>query len=274
MLLTKALPLLQVFDKRMVSFAKSFKQFQLPRVVVVLLLLIVLAVGAVPSYLSGHWSWAHPPKISAYKELRSLKKTGLSLPSWQTLNHQQISIGGHKWVAQTLRQQSSAASSVNSTPQAILLLLPQAGEKSQPEVEWMDINGFQRWQTDSLQQIRFNTTVENPADAPSPTKSQNNAQPQVAVTAQFLRGWTLEQTFAAVQWYAWPNGGSPIPSHWFWADRWAQWHRSRQPWVAVCILLPIEPLGDIASIKPLATDLAQTVQSALLDGPLTSSSPS
>jgi cyanoexosortase B-associated protein len=261
-----------VFDKRMVS-GKSFQQFQLPRAAVVLLLLIVLAIGAVPSYFSGHWSWAHPPKISAYKQLRSLPKTGLAVPGWQTLEREVIPIGGHKWVVQTLRQQSSPASSTPTSPQAILLLLPQASESNQPEVEWMDINGLQRWQTDSVQQIKFSTVQENSASSTPPAEVQNQVQSPVTVTARFLRGWKLEQTYAALQWYAWPQGGSFAPSHWFWADRLAQWQRARQPWVAVCILIPIEPLGDIASVEPLATALGQAVQTALLNGPLTPSAP-
>ncbi len=250
---------------------KSFQQFQLPRAAVVLLLLIVLAIGAVPSYLSGHWSWAHPPKISAYKQLRSLPKTGLAIPEWQTLEREVIPIGGHKWVVQTLRQQSAPASSAPTSPQAILLMLPQASETDQPEVEWMDINGLQRWQTDSLRQIKFSAIREHPTGSAPSAQIQSQVQSPVTVNARFLRGWTLEQTYAALQWYAWPQGGSSAPSRWFWADRLAQWQRARQPWIAVCILLPIEPLGDITSVEPLATALGQAIQTALINGPLTPS---
>ena len=237
------------------SFPKSWQQLQLPKIAVLLLLLALLGVAAVPSYFTGQWRWAQPPKSQAFKQLRHLQKTELALPGWTTTKRQVVPIGGHKWLVQEIQSQSLTIPSNLSQSQparAVLLLTGPSGDSSQPEVEWMDINGFQRWNTDSSRLSKFTVDPAN-----------------VIVKARFLRGWTQQQTFAVLQWYAWPAGGSPAPSDWFWADRKAQLQNSRQPWVAVCLLVPIEPLGDIESVWPVTQSLAQTVQAALIKGPLT-----
>ncbi|HEY9858093.1 MAG TPA: cyanoexosortase B system-associated protein [Candidatus Obscuribacterales bacterium] len=253
------------------SLPKSWQQLQLPKIAVLLLLLLLLGLGAAPSYFTGHWRWAHPPKNLAFKQLRNLQKTELALPGWKTTKRQTVPIGGHKWLVQELQAQSLTVPSSlpNAEPaRAVLLLASPSGDSSQPEVEWMDINGFQRWNTDSVRLSKF--TVDA-GTALTPTSLGNNSQgwAPVQVKARFLRGWNQQQTFAVLQWYAWPAGGSPAPSDWFWADRKAQLQNARQPWVAVCLLIPIEPLGDIESAWPTAQSLAQTVQAALITGPLT-----
>jgi hypothetical protein len=80
-----------------------------------------------------------------------------------------------------------------------------------------------------------------------------------------LRGIDARNTFAVMQWYAWPDGGHFAPGKWFWADQAQQWQqRQRLPWVAVSILLPIEPVGDIRSHTAAVTEIAQAVQQGLL----------
>jgi cyanoexosortase B-associated protein len=128
-------------------------------------------------------------------------------------------------------------------------------------VEWSDVSGFQNWETDSDRSVDF--TVKNPA-----TK----------VTAQFFRGLTKRQqgssqetrrqTYAVLQWYAWSTGGHPAPSQWFFADRAAQWQNRRIPWVAVSILVPIEPLDTIEQHWSEVESLAQTIQSTLMSSVL------
>jgi cyanoexosortase B-associated protein len=68
-----------------------------------------------------------------------------------------------------------------------------------------------------------------------------------------------------MQWYAWPTGGHYAPGKWFWADQGRQWRqRERMPWVALNLLFPIEPLGDIRTHADEATAIAQAIQTSLL----------
>ncbi|WP_448285183.1 cyanoexosortase B system-associated protein [Phormidesmis priestleyi] len=212
--------------------------FQLPKVVLLLLLLILISIGAVPGYLSGKWRWTEPPKVVTLSKLRSLRETGLTLPGWQVAKRETPQIGEHKWLSQEMTR---------TNQKATLLLFSQKGPREQPEVEWNDINGFQRWKTDSSKQVEF-------AIATPPTQ----------VTAHFFRGWTSEQTYVVLQWYATSQGGHPDPSHWFFADRIAQWQNRRVPWVAVSILVPIDPLDDLEKHWAEVESLAQTVQSTLM----------
>ena len=221
-----------------------------PRIVVLLLLLVLLARSAVPGYLTGRWSWAQPLPVTTLKQIKQLRQTGLTLPSWQIIQQQQQIIGGHKWSVQVIKQERKQM-------QAILLLLPQNGPAAQPQVEWTDINGAQRWNTDQYHWSQFTVEPLGVLNSGGATK----------VEARFFRGWTDQQTFAVLEWYAWPTGGHAVPSRWFWADQLAQWRYTRVPWVAVSILIPIEPLGEVETSWPLAQSLGQTVQAALMAGP-------
>ncbi|KAM3115063.1 cyanoexosortase B system-associated protein [Phormidesmis sp. 146-33] len=221
----------------MMSLRKAVS-LQLSKVVLLLLLLILVGIGTVPGYLSGKWRWTEPPKVVTLNKLRSLREVGLPLPGWQIVQQKTPQIGEHKWLSQEI-------SRANQT--ATLLLFTQKGPREQPEVEWSDINGFQRWKTDSSKQVTF--TI---------------ATPPTQVTAHFFRGWTADQTYAVLQWYATSQGGHPAPSHWFFADRIAQWQNRRVPWIAVSVLVPIDPLDDIQKHWTEVESLAQTVQSTLM----------
>jgi cyanoexosortase B-associated protein len=48
------------------------------------------------------------------------------------------------------------------------------------------------------------------------------------------------------------------------ADRMAQLSQQRAAWVAVNVLIPIEPLGKIEKVEDRASSLSQTVQAALM----------
>lgn len=218
---------------------------QLPKVVLLLMLLVLVSIGAVPGYLAGQWRWKEPPRVVTLSELRNLRQTGLTVPGWQTVRRETPQIGEHKWLSQEIAR---------ANQKAVLLLFPQNGPKDQPEVEWSDVNGFQRWKTDSFKQVDF--AVSSPA---------------AQVTAQFFRGWTDKQTYAVLQWYASSEGGHPAPSHWFFADRAAQWQNRRLPWVAVSVLVPIDPLDDIEKRWSEVESLAQSVQTSLMAGALRSS---
>lgn len=228
---------------RLVPF---LRQFNLVKVTILLLLLLLLGLGSAPGYLTGQWRWSRPPKVTGLTQLRQLRQTGLPLSDWQTTGQQTVRIGQQEWSRQTVQNPSGQ--------QAILLLSPQRDGKAQPEVEWMDLNGTERWSTDSERSIQFTVAA-----------NASRGQRQATVTGRYLRAWTRSQTYAVLQWYAWPTGGHPAPSHWFWLDRLAQWQNRRVPWVAVSILVPIEPLGDIEAARPLAESLGQSTQGALMD---------
>ena len=222
------------------------KSYQLSKIAVLLFLLLLLTARAIPSYLTGKWPSMNPPPVATLRQLKIVRREGLTLPGWRSKIQQNVSIGSHKWLLQQIKDDRKIA---------ILLLLTQNGPKDQPQVEWTDINGFHRWKTDSYRLLNF--TVES-------TKFLPDKPHKIAVDAQFFRGWTQKQTFAISQWYARPNGGNAIPSSWFWEDRKAQLFNRRVPWVAVCILIPIEPLGDIEKVRPLATSISESVQVALM----------
>lgn len=231
------------------SLPKSLRQWRiLPRVAVLGFLLVLVTFAAVPGYLTGNWTWKQPPPVTILKQLKELRKTGLELPGWKTLEHKTVRIGGHEWSIQAIGQG-------NPKP-VIVMLLPQNGPKNQPQVEWVDIGGSQQWQTDSHTTMKF---------------KQASGQ---HVEANFFRAWNQQQTVAVLQWYAWPGGGHPDITRWFWADQFAQLHRQRVPWVAVCLQIPMEPLGDLEASRPLAESLGNMIQSALMAGPFAKASSS
>jgi cyanoexosortase B-associated protein len=228
----------------MLSVSKSVP-LPIAKLILVVLLLALVGLGAVRGYLSGQWRWTAPPSLTTLAELKAIRKAGLTLPNWQTLEQATVQLGEHKWSRQVIQGRDQT--------QTTLLLFTQNGPKDQPQVEWVDIDGAYSWKTDSQRQIEFK--VENP-----------NAQ----VTARWFRSWTKRQTYTVLQWYAWPNGGHDAPSRWFFTDRLAQWRNQRMPWVAVSIVLPIEPLDDIEKYRPKVEALAQTVQTALMNNALRS----
>ncbi|WP_017652578.1 cyanoexosortase B system-associated protein [Fortiea contorta] len=234
----------------MISLSKLLKQDKWNQVVVLLLLLLLLGLAGIPGYITGQWEWKQPLPVSTIKELRQIRKMGLSLPGWQTIEQAQPQVGEKKWTLQVIKQQ-------NSQTQAMLLLLPQNSPKDQPEVEWSEINGWGRlrWRKWDIAETRLATfTLKQPT--------------AITVEARYFRASTPQETFAVLQWYALPNGGHPSPLRWFLADQLAQWGKQRTPWVGVSILIPMEPLGQVETVWPLAESLGKTVQSALMTAAL------
>ncbi|MCT7950680.1 cyanoexosortase B system-associated protein [Ancylothrix sp. C2] len=228
------------------------KNESLSKIILFLFLLGVIVVGAIPGYFSGYWRWQKPPAVANIEQLRHLRTTGLTVENWQTLDKQPLNIGGLHWILQDIQNDTKT--------KALILLLPQSESTDQPQVEWTDISGLQRWNMDSQTQIKFTATT--PQNPPS------NTSQTATVEANFFRAWSDRQTWAVVSWYAFPTGGNPSPQAWFWADRKAQLSNRRVPWVAVSIQIFIEPLGDISKIRPVAESLAKNVQTALMTGPL------
>ena len=230
----------------MISFSKLLKENQFPQLAALLLLLILLVIGAVPGYITGHWQWQKLPPITTIKQLRQLRHQGLNLPGWQTIEKSQQQIGGHKWLMQVTKKQGTQT-------QAILLLLPQTDSKNQPEVEWTEIQSWQQWNVAQYRPAEFTVKL---------------ASTQVKVEARFFRASTMKQTFAVLQWYAFPNGGNPSPLRWFAADQLAQLRKQRAPWVGVSIMIPMEPLGQVETTWSLTKSIGETVQGALMAGAL------
>ncbi len=243
----------------MISLSKFLQEKQWNQVVVLLLLLLLLGMGGVPGYLTGHWQWKQLPNITNIEQLRQIHQTGLTLPGWQTIEQRKEEIGGHKWSRQLLE----AINPGGAKTQVTLLLLPQYNPKDQPEVEWSEINswGRSRWQKWDIAQYRSASfTVKQP--------QKLDSHSEVKVKARFFRASTQQDTFAVLQWYALPNGGDSSPFSWFVADQWAQWRQQRTPWVAVTILVPIEPLGQVEKSWSLVKSVGETVQARLMAGPL------
>ncbi|MBD2693768.1 cyanoexosortase B system-associated protein [Anabaena catenula] len=236
----------------MTSLSKFFKEQQWSQVAVLILLLLLLGIGAVPGYLTGKWSWKQPPPVRELKELKNIRKVGLSLPGWQTIKQSESQIGEHKWSLQILKPEDSAI-------EVILLLLPQNGPRDQPEIEWTDINGWGKltWGQWNIAQYRdAEFTVKQPSVI------ESNATKKVE--ARFFRATTQQKTFAVLQWYAMPDSGTSSPVKWFVADQLAQWQKKRVPWVAVSIMIPIEPFGEVETSWTKLQSLGATVQTALM----------
>jgi cyanoexosortase B-associated protein len=228
--------------------------------VVLVLLFLLLIAGAVPQYLAGKASGAAVPHVKVVSTLKQLRDSGLQLSGWETIQQNPLEFGERIWSYQMV--QPIVPESSPNAPFAVLLLMPQKHHYDRPQVEWTDLQGLQNWNEDSEQWIRLPSASNSAGN--SVTRATNRGkQPSV----RFFRGWREEEnrivTVAVLQWYAWPEGGDWSPNTWFWQDWRAQWGNQRLPWVAVSILVPIEPLGDIETVRPTLEALGQTVQQEL-----------
>ena len=213
------------------SFSKSLR-INSSKVVLLLILSGLVCLGALPGYLAGgQWRWTAPPKVAVLDNLSALKKNGIEISGWQTIEKAPTPLGDHVWMRQELQ---------NGTQKATVLFFPQARSIDQPQVEWADLDGSQGWKTDSQHQIQTSS-----------------------ITVEFLRAWTPKQTYAVMRWYAWESGGHPAPIYWFISDRLAQWQNRRAGWIAVTVISPIEPLEAIEPHRSELESLVQTVQSTL-----------
>ena len=226
----------------------SPKSDRILQITLLIFLSILLAVGTVPGYFAGKWQWQNPPAVKVLGALKQIRKQGIEIPGWRTTEQKSMILGEHPWSIQTIESETKNA---NTKDTATIFLFTQNGPRDQPQVEWSDLNGVQRWKRDSESQQNFTAN-------------------QVPVTARLFRAWNSKRTYAVMQWYAWSEGGHPEPSHWFFADRLAQFQGKRQPWIAVSILLPMEPLDDLNKYRDKITALAQPIESHLLETTLKS----
>ncbi len=222
--------------KRQSNLTNSITQL-----ILILLLLIPTCLGAIPGYYQGgNWTWSELPRMPQLQEIKTLKNTGLDIPNWQTIKPQEkVLIAGKTWSIQVLQPNQ------DRIPNPITLMLsPQSYYLDKPGLEWMDINELKKWKTNSFEQLNF-------AIANSNSKT---------VKAKFFRAWNRQETFAVVQWYAFPNGGDYGNFAWFWQDLIAQLQGGRVPWIAVCLTIPLEPLSTLDQARPLAISLAEEIQ--------------
>ena len=226
----------------------SPKSDRILQITLLIFLSILLAVGTVPGYLAGKWQWQNPPAVKVLGALKQIRKLGIEIPGWRTTEQKSMILGEHPWSIQTIESETKNATTQDT---ATVFLFTQNGPRDQPQVEWSDLDGVQRWKRDS-------------------ESRQNFTANQVPVTARLFRAWNSKRTYAVMQWYAWSEGGHPEPSHWFFADRLAQFQGKRQPWIAVSILLPMEPLDDLNKYRDKITALAQPIESRLLETTLKS----
>jgi cyanoexosortase B-associated protein len=231
----------------MIAFSKLVKERQFSQIVALILLLLLLVMGTLPGYMTGKWQWQKLPDVTTLKELRKIHKKGLVIPDWQTIEQKPAEVGEGKWSRQIIQKN-------NSQKQAVLLLLPQIGLKNHPQIEWTEMNSFWHWDIAQLK------TVEFPVKSGSKSQTSGNTK----VTARFFRAVTKQSTFAVLQWYAWSDTGDPSPFNWFVADQRSQLQRKRTAWVAVNLMIPMEPLGQADKYLADAKSLAQTVQQQLM----------
>jgi cyanoexosortase B-associated protein len=234
----------------MISLPRIFKERQFLQIAALCLLVLLLAIGALPGYLKGSWQWKQPPPITNLGEIKQLRKTGLTLPGWKITQQQEQRLGSGKWSLQVMEKDDQKQT-------AILLLLPQNGPRSQPQVEWTEINSWGRiqwgeWQVAQSRKAQF--MVKQP-----------QLNDETKVEARFFRASTQNQTFAVLQWYAMPNSGHFSPLNWFWADLSARWHKQRVPWVAISLLIPMEHLGQVETTWEQVKSIGQTVQTRLFN---------
>jgi cyanoexosortase B-associated protein len=229
-------------------------QFSPVRWLIPIALLLILAFGALPNYFQGRW-WLTPPPVTQLKQLKELSKTGVTLTGWRKDSQQTIELASGKWLMQQL--EADGTEPIDDRQRQITLLLrPQTsttGASSQPQAEWGDFRALgrgQSWKSDSERQLRFEVAVEGGG--------------QAMIEARFFRAWTRSRTYALVQWYAWSNGGHSHLTRWFWVDRQARLSDRRMPWVAVCLFVPIEPLGNIEAVRSLAESLGHKIQIAVM----------
>jgi cyanoexosortase B-associated protein len=230
---------------------KILKEGKFAKITVLLLLLFLLVIGTFPGYISGKWQWQQPPAPTNLKQLKQLRKEGLNIPGWKSIEQKEQLVGGHKWSLQHFKKP-------DGNKEFLLLLLPQIGIRDQPQVEWVEINGWQQWQV--AQEAAKEFSVKAIAN---PKTNNSGADTDRKVEARFFRGSTDQETFAVLQWYAWAKGGHPSPLKWFFTDQLAQWQRKRAPWAAVSIIVPMEPLGQVETTWSEVQSIGESVQMAL-----------
>jgi cyanoexosortase B-associated protein len=207
----------------------------------VALMMVMLVAVMAPGYLKGQWPWVVAPQLTStdLAALHTLRDEGLEIPNWQRQQHQVVTLNRQDWSVNEYTTLDAATPS----QQMVLLLHPQPWHSNQPQVEWVDLAGVQNWRIERRKSLALGSE-----SAPLP------------VRANLLQVRNDQQTFAVLQWYAWPGGGHPAPRRWFWVNQRSQLAtHTLTPWVAVTVLAPIPPLADLSTYQPWMAELGGQV---------------
>jgi cyanoexosortase B-associated protein len=222
----------------MANFIRDFQtlkgvKFPLNQRFILFCLTLLVILGALPGYFSGHWPWQDLPPVTEISRLVHLRQTGLSLKEWKTLEQKEVPLGEHRWSVQLLDR--------SGQDPLILSLMPQTYYREKPEITWITLQQIYQWQIADQRTLIFG---------------------QSRVQARFFQAWN-HSTWAILEWYAWPGGGSNAAFQWFWRDQLAQLRQQRLPWVAVSVQIPMDAFSDLKEQESLAKSVAESIQSAL-----------
>lgn len=242
------------------------ERFSSAKIAILLFFAIALCVGALPSYLRGHLPSTSAIDPVQLKSINAIVDNGLTIDGWDNTEVTTLKLGSYTWLQQTLQGKEATP---YAQRQVLLFAHPQkspSGTSSLPQTEWSDIEGVISRQgqakLDSWDWLSF-------AAMPDGT----GGEPAGSIHARFYRVITARQTYAAVAWYDWYEGGHYSGARWFLADLQAQVAGTRRPWAAVVVLIPIEVRGNIEESRELAMELAQSVHVALGDAGLATAAP-
>ncbi|MGK7927108.1 MAG: cyanoexosortase B system-associated protein [Spirulina sp.] len=232
---------------------------------IVIILLVVMAIAAFPAYLQGQWGnlsisgfklpvweikapWQKPFPVKNLRQIRSIRTEGIEVAGWETIERSNIQIGGYEWMGQILRRRDRR--------DVTLFLLPQSGPKQQPALEWVDMDGFFKWNIDSQRPLQFTVKAGE-------TKAEVKARFFLARESH-RSPFGIAKTVVVLEWYAWNRGGHYSPVRWFWLDQRAQVHKKRVPWVAVTLRIPVNPNSTLDTARADAEALAKNIQAYLM----------
>ncbi|MGK7941367.1 MAG: cyanoexosortase B system-associated protein [Crocosphaera sp.] len=217
---------------------KAKKGILISQIIVLGFLGLAIIFVAIPGYFSSQWSWSELPRVPEVNEMKLVPKTQLNFKGWTTVAQKEMSVNNYPWSFQVIQK--------SEQDPIVIALKAQKYYQDSPEVEWVDLQGLEKWKTDDHQILKF----------PSQTNPKN------LVNGHWFKAWN-RKTYGILQWYAWPGGGHYSPSRWFWADQKAQLNQKRVPWVAVSLKIPMSPLGELKDVESIAKDLAIEVQKTL-----------
>jgi cyanoexosortase B-associated protein len=221
------------------------------RLGLVIVLAGLAAVASLPAYGNGPWPWTDSPQVQQLEHLHQLSQRGLSLPGWSLVTLSPLAINHQEWtLAEYVSMPPAGTLEGNTSQPIVILMLPQSQPDDSPGVEWLDIEITQDLRFSRQRQIIL-TGIEGQHSSPA--------------RARLSQSRSRQHTFATLQWYAWPQGGHPSPSRWFWHDQGAQLiHHTRIPWVAVNVFIPMDPLAELDAYQPLALEIGNLVQARLM----------
>ncbi|MEM9246579.1 MAG: cyanoexosortase B system-associated protein, partial [Cyanobacteria bacterium P01_F01_bin.153] len=257
-----------------------------------ILLLVVAIAGAAPGYLKGNWRWSWVGPVANLSDLREIRKEGIDIPSWETVEQGERLIGSRTWSSQRIRPISEDGDKETENRDAEEKTDgvaagasdggadEQGSDKSDGGDAEANAGRGRDSSDDRVMQVMLLPTSSS-SDQPQVEWSDWEGVAQITTdserfvdlqatsgkqratfTVRLLRGWTANNTtLVMAQWYAWPGGGSPKAGDWFWADRGSQVRRLRLPWVAVNIVTETKrPLDELQDYQDLLINTAIDVQ--------------